>query len=94
MSQGSPIAGKSLIVHEVARQAWRAVKRQGTAAPQVVSINCMSLKQPSAVFMRALAGFQIIKSEQADEPVTFAGRSFCCVLTSETIRAYNSSLSK
>lgn len=85
MSQGSPVAGKSLTVHEVARQTWRAVKRQGTAVPQVVSINCMSLKQPSAVFVRALAGFQISESEQADEPVTFAGKSFCCILTSEII---------
>ncbi len=66
-------AGKSLTVHQVARQAWQWAKSQGVTPPQIVSINCMSLKQPSNIFMRALSGFHTSEAEQPDEPLTFAG---------------------
>lgn len=50
-------AGKSLTVHEVARQCWAASLSRERERPTVVSINCMTLKQPNAIFGRALAGF-------------------------------------
>lgn len=67
--------GKSLTTHEVAKQCWINAKTKSAAEglPSIVSINCMSLKQPGAVFMRALAGFQACDTKPQAQPITYPG---------------------
>ena len=47
-------AGKSLSVHEVARRFTRTGAAAGQ--PVVISLNCMSLRQPRTVYKRILDG--------------------------------------
>lgn len=51
-------AGKSLVVHELVRQchSMAAGSDKCCLPPAVVSINCMSLPTPQAIFGRILAG--------------------------------------
>lgn len=50
--------GKSLVVHELLRQSHSlaAGSDKCSLPPAVVSINCMSLPTPQAIFGRILAG--------------------------------------
>ena len=50
--------GKSLVVHELLRQShsMAAGSDKCSLPPAVVSINCMSLPTPQAIFGRILAG--------------------------------------
>ena len=51
-------AGKSLVVHELVKQSCgiAASSSKCSLAPAVVSINCMTLPTPQAIFGRILAG--------------------------------------
>ena len=51
-------AGKSLVVHELVRQCHSiaAGSSKCSLPPAVVSINCMSLPTPQAIFQRILTG--------------------------------------
>ncbi len=62
-------AGKSLVVHELVRQchAIAAGSSKCSLPPAVVSINCMSLPTPQAIFQRILTGVAQA-SEQAGMP--------------------------
>ena len=64
-----------MTVHEVARQCWAAAATtcQGLASPTFVSINCMSLQQPSAIFRRALEAFQQGQASARD-PIIYSGK--------------------
>ncbi|KAA6422841.1 MAG: cell division control 6 protein [Trebouxia sp. A1-2] len=55
---GVPGTGKSLVVHELVRQCHviAAGSSKCSLPPAVVSINCMSLPTPQAIFQRILTG--------------------------------------
>ncbi|CAL8466096.1 g5632 [Coccomyxa elongata] len=53
---GLPGTGKTLTVHAVVRECCRAMACAAEAAPVPLSINCMALPSPQAVFARLLDG--------------------------------------
>lgn len=59
-------------MHEVAKKLWQTKKDIGKPeeVPHILSINCMSLKQPTAVYGRALMGLQTKTTGQA---ILYAG---------------------
>ena len=70
-------AGKSLVVHELVRQC-QAMTVDGpkcSLAPAVVSINCMSLPTPQAIFGRILAGIAQATQEVGESAHGFL--AFC-----------------
>lgn len=65
-------AGKSLTIHEALRRSWRGERAAARPAPQLVSINCMTLAQPADVYARIAAGLAAPPGT-ADEPITYPG---------------------
>ena len=65
-------AGKSLTVHEALRRTWRAERAAGRPAPRLVSINCMTLRQPTEVYARIAASLAAPPAS-ADEPIAYPG---------------------
>lgn len=51
-------AGKTLTVHAVVRACCQDMAKGAEAAPVSLSINCMTLASPQAVFARLLDGVQ------------------------------------
>ena len=66
-------AGKSLVVHELVRQcqAMTNDSSECSLAPAVVSINCMSLPTPQAIFGRILAGIAQATQEAGETTHSF-----------------------
>lgn len=65
-------AGKSLTVHEALRRSWRGERGAARPAPQLVSINCMTLAHPTEVFSRIAAGLSASAAGAAD-PIVYPG---------------------
>ena len=51
-----PAAGKSLTVHEVVRQCPALAAAAGAPPPLLMSVNCMNLRDPRAVYLHLLGG--------------------------------------
>lgn len=65
-------AGKSLTIHEALRRSWRGERAAARPAPQLVSINCMTLAHPTEVFSRIAAGLSASAAGSAD-PIIYPG---------------------
>ncbi|DBA84848.1 hypothetical protein WJX77_006429 [Trebouxia sp. C0004] len=73
---GVPGTGKSLVVHELVRQCHAIATGSSKCSlpPAVVSINCMSLPTPQAIFQRILTGMTQA-SEQAGTRIAYPAAS-------------------
>lgn len=62
-------------MHEVVRQCWAAatVPTSGQPGMTAVSVNCMALTQPAAVFGRALEGLRGGVTAGRGDPITYPG---------------------
>lgn len=87
---GCAWTGKTLTVHAVVRECCRAMAGAAEAAPVPLSINCMALPSPQAVFTRLLDGVsaaaQLPLKPPADgaDPFIQPGESVCHLLQPST----------